>query len=157
GVRLMQLYDALWEHKSVVPGGSCATVGVAGLTLGGGFGLLARHMGLTCDNLLGLKMVDAHGKIVEADEKTNPDLFWACRGGGGGNFGIVTEFTYRMHPIGNVSIFKLKWNWTDMPAIIKAWQEWAPHADDSVTSVLTLASKAANRLSCIGVVVGSES
>ncbi len=157
GATLMLLYETLWQKRLVVPGGSCATVGVAGLALGGGFGLLARSMGLTCDNILGVRMVDASGKIIEANQQMNPDLLWACRGGGGGNFGVVTEFTLQAHPINNVSVFKLKWNWDDMPAVIKAWQKWAPNVDDRMTSVLTLTSRKSNRVSCIGLFNGSQS
>ncbi len=156
GVRLMELYESLWEKRCVVPAGSCATVGVAGLTLGGGFGLLARRFGLTCDNLTGVRMVDAKGNIVEANAGKNSDLFWACRGGGGGNFGIVTEFTFRLQQVGNVTVFRLSWDWQEMPAVIEAWQKWAPFTDDRITSVLTLTSKMAYSLSCIGVFVGGR-
>ena len=156
GVKLMPLYEALWDKRLVIPGGSCATVGIAGLTLGGGFGLLARHMGLTCDNLLGLRIVDARGTVLEADKDSNPDLFWACRGGGGGNFGVITEFAFQLHPIGEVTMLRVRWNWHDMPAVIRAWQVWAPDADDRFTTVLTLTSAAANGLSCVGVFVGGQ-
>jgi FAD/FMN-containing dehydrogenase len=156
GTTLMPLYEALWQKRLVVPGGSCATVGLAGLALGGGFGLLARSMGLTCDNILGVRMVDASGNIIEANEQKNTDLLWACRGGGGGSFGVVTEFTLQAHSINNVSIFKLKWNWNDMPSVIKAWQKWAPLVDDRMTSVLTLTSKKSNRVSCIGLFNGGQ-
>lgn len=156
GTTLMPLYEAMWDKRLVIPGGSCATVGVAGLALGGGFGLLSRKMGLTCDNILGVRMVDANGNIVEANEHNNPDLLWACRGGGGGNFGVVTQFILQAHPINNVTVFKMKWNWTDMAAVIQAWQKWAPHVDDRMTSVLTLTSKKSNRVSCIGVFIGGQ-
>lgn len=156
GTTLMPLYEAMWEKRLVVPGGSCATVGVAGLALGGGFGLLARKMGLTCDNILGIRMVDANGEIVEANEHKNSDLLWACRGGGGGNFGVVTEFTLQAHPINTVTVFKMKWKWTDMQAVIQAWQKWAPHVDDRMTSVLTLTSKKSNRVSCVGIFTGGQ-
>ena len=156
GTTLMPLYEAMWEKRLVIPGGSCATVGVAGLALGGGFGLLARKMGLTCDNILGVRMVDANGAIVEANEHNNADLLWACRGGGGGNFGVITQFTLQAHAINNVTVFKMKWNWNEMPAVIQAWQKWAPHVDDRMTSVLTMTSKKSNRVSCIGVFIGGQ-
>ncbi len=95
GVKLFQVYDALLPKGKIIPAGSCATVGIAGLTLGGGYGLFARKYGLTCDSLVGLTMVDGNGNIHEATG--NNDLLWACRGGNNGNFGIVADLTFKVH------------------------------------------------------------
>lgn len=154
GVTLLPLYKALWAQGLVVPAGSCSSVGIGGSTLGGGFGLLARSMGLTCDNLVGVKLVDANGNVIEADDQNNNDLLWACKGGGGGNFGVVTEFTFKTHAIQNVTVFRVKWKYDDMSAVIRAWQKWAPHADNRITCVLTMTSKKSNRVSCVGVFLG---
>jgi FAD/FMN-containing dehydrogenase len=95
GCKLAQLYDVLLPKKKIIPGGSCAGVGIGGLVLGGGYGLMARKFGLTCDSLQSVTMVDGSGKIITASG--NDELLWACRGGNNGNFGVVTELTFKVH------------------------------------------------------------
>jgi FAD/FMN-containing dehydrogenase len=99
GVTLGEFDDAAQKFGLATPVGINSTTGIAGLTLGGGFGWLSRKLGLTIDNLLEAEVVTAHGDIVRASEREHADLFWAVRGGGG-NFGIVTEFVFRMHAVG---------------------------------------------------------
>src|SRR3954469_11899727 len=94
GVKLLDLYSALAAHGRALPAGSCPTVGVAGSTLGGGIGVVARAYGLTCDHLKGATVVTADGAMTTVDGNHDADLFWALRGGGGGNGGIVTSFTF---------------------------------------------------------------
>jgi FAD/FMN-containing dehydrogenase len=140
GTRLIDFYNGLASHGRAVPGGSCPTVGISGLTLGGGIGVVARAYGLTCDNVTSLQIVTADGRIRTANAGTNPDLFWACRGGGGGNFGVVTSFTFTTHEIAEIILFFLSWPWSQAARVIAAWQSWAPHAPDQLWSNLHLAA-----------------
>jgi FAD/FMN-containing dehydrogenase len=138
GKLLIDLYAGLARHGRVVPAGTCPTVGITGLALGGGVGLSSRKLGLTSDNLLGLEMVTAGGELVHCDERHHPGLLWASRGGGGGNFGIVTALHLRTHPVDRVSTYQLQWPWSDAAAVIDAWQRLAPHAPDELTAVCKL-------------------
>lgn len=94
GVRNREIYEALGEKEYPFPGGGCPTVGVTGLVLGGGWGYSSRLFGLASDGLIELEMVDYKGDLIIANESINEDLFWACRGGGGGNFGIIVSMTF---------------------------------------------------------------
>ncbi|QBD77018.1 FAD-binding oxidoreductase [Ktedonosporobacter rubrisoli] len=157
GTRLIDVYSALAQHGQALPAGSCPTVGVAGLTLGGGAGVLGRKFGLTCDNLLSAQVVLADGRILTCDAQHEADLFWALRGGGGGNFGIVTSFTFQTHVVGSLSLFSLGWPWSDTAAILDAWQNWAPHAPDELWSnflLLTTSDNTGPIMHINGVYVG---
>src|SRR6266508_5364448 len=98
GVLWAELNDAAAQYGLAVTGGVVSTTGVAGLTLGGGLGWLMAKYGLAADNLLAVELVTAEGDVLRADARSHPDLFWALRGGGG-NFGVATSFTYRLHPV----------------------------------------------------------
>jgi FAD/FMN-containing dehydrogenase len=112
------------------PFGTVSTTGVGGLTLGGGVGYLSRRYGLSIDNLIGTDVVLADGSFVRADEDTNSDLFWALRGGGG-NFGIVTEFRFRLHPVANVIGGPMLWPLEQIDTILPFYREWiSAQADD---------------------------
>ena len=91
-VRLAQLYSYCLPKGRLLPSGSCASVGLSGITLGGGYGLFAREFGLTCDYLTGFRMIDASGNIIDSDD--DAELLWACRGGGNGNFGVITQLRF---------------------------------------------------------------
>ena len=101
GTRWAQLDATTQEHGLAVPGGFVSHTGVAGLTLGGGMGWLIRKAGLSADNVLSVEIVTADGALLRASRNENPDLFWAVRGGGG-NFGIVTEFEFKLHEVGPI-------------------------------------------------------
>jgi FAD/FMN-containing dehydrogenase len=98
GVTWGELNDAAAEHGLAVTGGAISTTGIAGYTLGGGLGWLMAKYGLAADNLLAVELVTANGEVLDVNASSHPDLFWALRGGGG-NFGVATSFTYRMHPL----------------------------------------------------------
>ncbi|HTW98333.1 MAG TPA: FAD-binding oxidoreductase, partial [Acidimicrobiales bacterium] len=134
GTRLVDLYGACAAAGALIPGGSCPTVGIAGLALGGGIGVLGRRYGLTCDNLLALELVSAEGRILTCSAESEPELFWACRGGGGRNFGIVTSFTFATHPIPQLTLFTLEWPWSQAPAVLAAWQSFMDGAPDELWS-----------------------
>ena len=140
GTHLIDFYNGLDAHGRAVPGGSCPTVGIAGLTLGGGIGVMSRAYGLTSDNVQSLQIVTADGQVRTCNASTNADLFWACRGGGGGNFGVVTSFTFTTHPAGEIVLFFLSWPWSQAARVISAWQSWAPQAPDALWSNLHLAA-----------------
>jgi FAD/FMN-containing dehydrogenase len=159
GARLIDVYAALAQHGLALPAGSCATVGVAGLTLGGGISVLGRKFGLTCDNLLSAQVILADGRLLTCDANHDPDLFWALRGGGGGNFGVVTSFIFRTHPVSTLSVFTLGWSWGDAATVFNAWQNWAPQAPDELWSnclLLATNNKSSDPLVHVnGVYVGS--
>ncbi|CBZ02083.1 FAD-linked oxidoreductase family [Clostridium botulinum H04402 065] len=98
GAFLGQVYNFLGASEYPFPGGSCPTVGISGVVLGGGWGYSSRYFGLTCDSLLELKMIDYRGCLLTANKNINSDLYWACKGGGGGNFGIVVSMTFKLPP-----------------------------------------------------------
>lgn len=115
-----------------VPGGQDPNIGVAGLTLGGGVGWLSPKYGLTCDNLLAADVVTAEGELVRASEETNPDLFWALRGGGG-NFGVVTSFEFQLHEVGpEIFAGTLVYPFEETPAVARRYREFIADAPREV-------------------------
>ncbi len=122
GARLYNVHAALDPFGRTLATGTCPTVGVSGLTLGGGLGFEHRLYGLTTDALQSIRVVLANGSIVTASATQNSDLFWACRGGGGGNFGIVTSFTFATSPALAVSYATLHFVDADVEAVIAGWQ-----------------------------------
>ena len=134
---------ALWSdvdretqaYGLVVPGGVVSETGVAGLTLGGGEGWVRRKYGLTIDSLVSARVVCADGSVHVASAKSEPDLFWALRGGGG-NFGVVTSFEFRMHPLGPIVAFAgVFYRVADAAKVLPRWRDYCANAPDEVTSV----------------------
>ena len=140
GRRLIDVYAPLAGRGLTIPAGSCASVALGGLALGGGVGLASRKLGTTSDNIQSLRIVSADGKLLTCDERHHADLFWACRGGGGRNFGIVTDFRVRSAPVSTGAYFFATWPWSAGPAIIPAWQRWAPNTTDDLMTLCRLST-----------------
>jgi FAD/FMN-containing dehydrogenase len=138
GVLLGELDRATQAHGLAVPLGSVSHTGLAGLTLGGGFGWLMRKYGLTIDQLLSVRIVTADGELLTASEDENAELFWGLRGGGG-NFGIVTSFEFRLHAVGpTIQSGLLFWPLDNGPEVVRFYRDWAGSAPDELTTVLVL-------------------
>jgi FAD/FMN-containing dehydrogenase len=161
GTRLGEMYGSLLEQDLTVPAGSCPSVGVAGLALGGGLGIIGRKHGLTSDHLLGVQIVLADGRVLECDQHHEEDLFWALRGGGPGNFGVVTTLTFRTVPAPTATNFGLAWPLTEAAAVIDAWQSWAPGAPEEIAASLVIGASAqvdeSPSVEVFGVMLGTES
>jgi FAD/FMN-containing dehydrogenase len=144
GALWKDLDGAAQEHGLAVPGGVVSDTGVAGLTLGGGYGWLRRKHGLSCDSLIEAELVTADGSVVKASADENPDLFWAIRGGGG-NFGIVTSFTFELHDVGpEVAFAATFYPLEDAGEIMRGWRDYVESAPDEVTSVCVTLTFPAN-------------
>ena len=156
GVRLLDCYRRLWEHGVTIPAGTCPGVGIAGLDP------RRRHR-------LSLAPIWAHLRQPPRRRARRrrwrcaprqrgasiADLFWALRGGGGGNFGIATAFTFRVHPIDEVVICTVSWPWDDAAEVLDAWQRWAPFVDERFCVALAVAHPSAGTISATGLFTGS--
>ncbi|MGY1712202.1 FAD-binding oxidoreductase [Geodermatophilus sp. SYSU D00758] len=137
GVLLGELDAATQEHGLVVPAGIVSHTGLAGLTLGGGIGWVMRRCGLTVDSLLSADVVTADGEFLRASEDENPDLFWGLRGGGG-NFGIVTDFRFRLHPLGpEVMAGGTFWLMDDAVAVLRRYRDWLADCPDELVTIVS--------------------
>lgn len=134
GARLGAVSNTLAERGLILPIGRCATVGVAGLTLGGGFGFNSRKFGMTCDSLVETEIVVASGERLVCNEHENTDLFWATRGGNGGTFGVNTSFTFKtQRSIEYISVYRLRWELPikNKEAVAKVWRALQTTATDA--------------------------
>ncbi|HYQ69183.1 FAD-dependent oxidoreductase [Actinophytocola sp.] len=153
GARLMEVYAALAGVGRALPAGSCPTVGIGGLTLGGGIGVTARKFGLTCDRLTAAQVVTADGEQRTVD---GGDLLWALKGGGGGNFGIVTSFTFATEPAPDITVFSLKYPAGSTADVLGAWQEWVTQQPDELWSNCIVSAGSPPSCRIGGAVVGDE-
>jgi hypothetical protein len=160
GTQLIDVYSKLASRGLLIPAGSCPSVGIAGLALGGGHGLSGRRFGLTTDNLRAATIVTADGRARHVDADSGEDLYWACRGGGGGNFGIVTSLTFKAHRAAGGSWFFIRFPWSQASEALAAWQRFAPHAPSALTSIFTLGTTGGSgppSVTALGQYFGSQS
>jgi FAD/FMN-containing dehydrogenase len=136
GVTWATFDAAAHVHGLATTGGLISTTGIAGLTLGGGIGWLQRKCGLSCDNLLAVEMVTAAGEVVHADSGHNPELFWGLRGGGG-NFGVVTEFEFRLHPVSTVLGGLMLFPHQRAAEVMRAYRDYVRDCPDELTTWLS--------------------
>jgi FAD/FMN-containing dehydrogenase len=132
GVVWAELNDAAAAHGLATTGGNVSTTGVAGYTLGGGLGWLMSKYGLAADNLLAVELVTADGEILQLDGSSHPDLFWALRGGGG-NFGVATSFTFRLHPLRTIIGGLIAHPLEAAPALLRFYRDAVAEASDDLT------------------------
>jgi FAD/FMN-containing dehydrogenase len=128
---LYAIHQALAAAGRGIPTGTCPSVGAAGHALGGGLGAQSRHAGLLCDALTSASVVLPSGQAVTASAANNPDLFWALRGGGGGNFGVTTSLTFATFPTGDVDVVNLNFPPQSFAQVLLGWQSWLRTADRS--------------------------
>jgi FAD/FMN-containing dehydrogenase len=158
GSQLVDVYRDLAAHGLTIPAGTCPSVGIGGHLQGGGMGMAGRKLGLACDRLRGARIVTADGRVLHVTARTHPDLFWALRGGGGGNFGIVTSFELAPHAVRQASWFVVTWPWSVASEALDAWQRFAPHAPAGLTSIITLGTGSGTpTATAVGQYFGSES
>jgi len=141
GARLIDVYSTLDHHGLVLPGGTCPTVGIAGSTMGGGVGVFGRKFGLTCDHLIGSRLVTASGDQIVANEEHHTDLLWALKGGGGGNFALATSFEFELRPVPLTTLFSLQFPWSEAAIVLEGWQHWIDVQPDDLWSNCQLFSQ----------------
>jgi FAD/FMN-containing dehydrogenase len=162
GATLGEVYVEAIRHGVTIAGGSCPSVGIAGLTLGGGLGILGRMYGVTSDRLVGAQIVLAESKVVNCDEHHEADLFWALRGAGTGHFGVVTDLVFDPVPAPTVvTNFNLAWPFSEAASIAQAWMAWSPAAPDALSASMVLSADAepegAPRVEIFGAMLGTAS
>jgi FAD/FMN-containing dehydrogenase len=157
GAQLIDVYLKLAKHGVTIPAGSCPSVGIGGHAQGGGMGLAGRKLGMASDNIRGLTIVTADGARREADANHEEDLFWACRGGGGGNFGVTTKFKFKVHEAKHAAHFNVSWPFAQASAALDAWQHFAPSTTSKLTSIFHLTTGSSAGVSANGQYFGPES
>lgn len=139
GVTNRKLYEFVSSKGYPFPGGTCPTVGVSGYALGGGWGLSCRYLGLGCDSLVEIEVVNYQGVVIRANKRRNADLFWACRGAGGGNFGVIVSMIFKLPPrIDKVTLIEIDYlhvSPNEQKLFLQTWQKWLKSADKRMTLI----------------------
>jgi FAD/FMN-containing dehydrogenase len=157
GIRVGVLVRMLAKEGFLAPFGDSSTVGIGGISTGGGITAIQRTAGVISDNILAATIVDADGEILQVSENENSDLFWAIRGGGGGNFGIITSYTFIVRPApSQVGIFQVVWPWEQLDEVVDVWQRWAPSVDVRLGTILEAYSKVNGLLRSQGIFLGPK-
>ncbi|MBE7188640.1 FAD-binding oxidoreductase [Jatrophihabitans endophyticus] len=156
GARLIEVYTALGRAGRAMPAGSCPTVGIGGLAQGGGVGVLTRSYGLTCDRLTGAEVVTADGVVHRVSAQHDSDLYWALRGGGGGNVGVVTSFTFSTEPAPDLVKFGLQFPNGTAADVFGAWQDTLAHAPDELNISCSITASDQPYAFVYGTYLGSE-
>jgi FAD/FMN-containing dehydrogenase len=156
GARLGRVYARLADAGVAIPAGTCPSVGIGGLVLGGGYGFASRAWGLTCDALAEVDVVTADGRLLRCNSRQNADLFWACRGGGGGSFGIATRFVFRTRRVSSGSRFVATWPWDAVEEVVERFLRWAPTAPDALGAICRLAAGGSPSVQVFGQFLGDE-
>lgn len=152
-----RIVKTLAQQGFMAPFGDSPSVGIGGITLGGGIGPLQRSIGLLSDNLIEVEMVDAKGRVIRADKNHNADLLWASRGGGGGNFGVYTRYKFKVHRApARATVFRIIWPWNQFEKVFRVWQKWAPSIDTRLGTHLEIGPKIGGRVTVEGLFLGSK-
>ncbi|MFE6746742.1 FAD-binding oxidoreductase [Kitasatospora purpeofusca] len=157
GTQLVDVTNAVAPHGLAVSGGFCPTVSLGGFLQGGGIGLLTRHVGISSDKVTAARVVLANGRTVTSSAAEHDDLFWALRGGGGGNFGVVTSYTVTPVPVTTLSMASLAWPFDRAVDVLDAWAHWLPDAPRTLGggAVVGLRDAAPGATPFVSVLIGS--
>jgi FAD/FMN-containing dehydrogenase len=157
GIRVGNLVRMLAKEGFLAPFGDSATVGIGGISTGGGITAIQRSVGVISDNILEATIVDAKGDILHLSKNKFQDLLWAVRGGGGGNFGIITSYKLRIRQApSKVGIFRVVWPWKQVEEVIDTWQRWSPSVDVRLGTILEAYSKTNGLLRLQGIFLGPK-
>ncbi len=157
GTQLVDVTNAVAPHGLAVSGGFCPTVSLGGFLQGGGIGLLTRHVGISSDKVTSARVVLANGRTVTASPEEHDDLYWALRGGGGGNFGVVTSYTVAPVPVTTLTMASLTWSFDRAVDVLDAWAHWLPDAPRTLGggAVVGLRDAAPGATPFVSVLIGS--